>query len=177
METSIEKEAGRAADAAANTEPGAEGGEDWLKEILRAYDRPEKDPRAYSPLALAFLGDGVYEVIIRTLVVEEGNRSAHMLHRDAVTYVRAQMQADMIEALEQELTEEEREIYRRGRNAKATTGARSASIQDYRKATGFEALVGYLFLTHRTGRILELVRKGMELTGNRRLLGEGAVKA
>lgn len=124
------------------------------------------DVRTYSPLTLAFIGDCVFDLVIRTVVVERGNRAANGLHKTKSAIVKAQTQAQMIEALLPELTSEEESVYRRGRNAKSYTSAKNASIGDYRKATGLEALIGYLYLTDRTERVLELIKKGLEATGN-----------
>ena len=120
------------------------------------------DVKSYSPLALAYIGDDVYDIIIRTMVVEKANRSAHDLHLISSRYVKAQTQAAMIEALGDVLTEEEEAVYKRGRNAKAYTTAKNASVADYRKATGLEALVGYLYLQNKMDRILELIKEGIQ---------------
>lgn len=123
------------------------------------------DIRLYSPLTLAYIGDAVYEVIIRTVVVERGNKAANLLHRSTIKYVNAAAQAAVAMAVMDMLTEEEVSVYRRGRNAKSNTSAKNASIEDYRKATGLEALVGYLYLSDRFERILELVKSGLEKAG------------
>ncbi len=136
-----------------------------LEQIKEAFDCKETDVRAYSPLTLAYIGDAVYDVIIRTVVVERANRAANELHKRTVKYVQAGVQAAMIEALLEELTQEEVAVYKRGRNAKSYTSAKNASIQDYRKATGFEALVGFLYLTGQTGRMLYLVKQGIAKAG------------
>jgi len=127
----------------------------------------ERDLRGYSPLALAYIGDAVYDLIIRTAVVERGNQPANKLHKSAVKYVNAAAQAAVAEALEQggSLTEEELTVYRRGKNAKPHTMAKNASPGEYRKATGLEALVGYLYLSHRFGRVLELLELGLRQVG------------
>lgn len=138
-----------------------------LEQIKEAFDCGGNDIRAYSPLTLAYIGDAVYDVIIRTVVVERANRAANELHKRTVKYVNAGVQAAMIEALSEELTEDETAVYKRGRNAKSYTSAKNASIQDYRKATGFEALIGFLYLTGQTKRVLYLVKTGiskMDLT-------------
>lgn len=108
------------------------------------------------------MGDCVYDLIIRTVVVERANRSANDLHKKTVQYVKAQTQARMIEILLPSLTEEEEAVYRRGRNAKSYTVAKNASVGDYRKATGLEALIGYLYLMDRMDRALELVDSGIK---------------
>lgn len=133
-----------------------------LEAIKREFACKEIDIRTYSPLALAYIGDGIYELVIRTVVVERGNCSANNLHNKAVKYVNAHTQALMIEALEGELTEEEDKVYHRGRNAKSYTTAKNASVAEYRKATGLEALCGYLYLLGRQERLLSLIHTALE---------------
>ena len=130
--------------------------------IKQSFELKEVDIRAYSPLTLAYIGDCVYDLVIRTVVVERGNEPANKLHKKTVAYVKAQTQASMIEALLPYLTEEEEAVYKRGRNAKSYTSAKNASIGDYRKATGMEALVGYLYLTGQDARIMELIKTGLK---------------
>lgn len=120
---------------------------------------------SYSPLPLAFLGDCVFEIVIRTIVVEKGNRQANTLHTEKSKIVNAKAQADMIEALMPDLTDEERSVYRRGKNAKGMSPAKNADIKDYRRATGLEAVMGYLYLQGKMERVLELVRLGLERIG------------
>lgn len=136
-----------------------------LEAIKRDFDCREIDIRTYSPLTLAYIGDAIYDLVIRTIVVERGNTSANNLHKKAVRYVNAVTQARMIEALQEELSEEERTVYKRGRNAKSYTTAKNASVIDYRKATGFEALCGYLYLTGKQERMLALIRTAIEKVG------------
>lgn len=120
------------------------------------------DLRTYSPLALAYIGDAVFDLVIRSAVVGRGNRKAGKLHQRTSHIVKAQTQAKMIEALLPCLTDEESDIYRRGRNANSPTMAKNATMSDYRKATGLEALMGYLYLADQFDRILFLVRRGLE---------------
>lgn len=136
-----------------------------LRQIEEAFTCKEEDIRTYSPLTLAYIGDCIYDVIIRTVVVERGNRSVNQLHKTVVRYVNAGTQARMIEALQEFLTEEEQGIYRRGRNAKSSSTAKNASVTDYRKATGMEALLGYLYLKDEMGRAIELVKRGIGCLG------------
>lgn len=136
-----------------------------LEAIKRDFACGEIDIRTYSPLALAYIGDAIYDLVIRTIVVERGNTSVNKLHKKTVSYVNARIQAQMIEALTDELTEEEKTVYRRGRNAKSYTTAKNASVIEYRKATGFEALCGYLYLTGKQERMLSLVKKAVALVG------------
>ena len=130
--------------------------------IKQSFELKEVDIRAYSPLTLAYIGDCIFDLVIRTVVVERGNEPANKLHKKTVAYVKAQTQASMIEALLPYLTEEEEAVYKRGRNAKSYTSAKNASIGDYRKATGMEALVGYLYLTGQEARIMELIKTGLK---------------
>ena len=136
-----------------------------LAEILVAFPGKKQDIRTYSPLTLAYVGDGVYDLIIRTVVVERANRPANELHRITVKYVSANAQSKIVQALMEDLTEEEQSIYRRGKNSKPHTTAKNASVADYMKATGFEAVIGYLYLTDQMPRILELVKLGIEKAG------------
>ena len=128
------------------------------------FDVKDVDIRTYSPLTLAYIGDGIYDLVIRSIIVGRGNTKASKLHMRTSQIVKANAQAQVIEAIEDLLTEEEEEIYKRGRNAKSPTMAKNASMKDYRKATGFEALVGYLYLQDRFERILELTKIGLEKT-------------
>lgn len=132
------------------------------EEIRNLFDIKELDIRGYSPLSLAFMGDSVYEIIIRTYVISQANRPANQLNRMKVKYVNAAAQAAIIDVIMDKLTPEEEDIYKRGRNAKSYTSAKNASINDYRKATGFEALCGYLYLKGQMDRLLELVKYAIE---------------
>ena len=135
------------------------GIDSYLKEQFEIADI---DVRTYSPLTLAYIGDGIYDLIIRSLVVAKGNTRAGELHKRTSQLVKAKTQAELIEVLLPFLTEEEADIYRRGRNAKSPTMAKNATMSDYRKATGFEALMGYLYLKDEFERIVELVKTGIE---------------
>ena len=131
------------------------------KGVHEAFHLEEKDLRTYSPLTLAYIGDGVYELVIRTVLVKKGNCPVNQLHRKASSLVKAASQSAMMEFIEPMLTEEEHSVYRRGRNAHSPTMAKHATMADYRRATGFEALMGYLYLKEDFGRIVELVRAGI----------------
>lgn len=135
--------------------------EKWKQE----FHLPGTDIRIISPLNLAFVGDGIFDLLIRCVLVERANRPAHELHKKKSAVVKAGTQARMGEALEELLTEEELVVYKRGRNAKSGTSAKNASIGDYRKATGLEALFGYLYLTGREDRLTELVKIGLNRLG------------
>ncbi len=136
-----------------------------LEAVKKEFTCEEIDIRTYSPLTLAYIGDAIYDLVIRTIVVERANTSPNRLHHKTVGYVNARIQAQMVEGLMEELTEEERGIYKRGRNAKSYTIAKNATVIEYRKATGFEALCGYLYLTGKQERLLELVKMAIEKVG------------
>ncbi len=134
----------------------------FLKKIKQEFHCEEMDIRSYSPLTLAFLGDCVFDLIVRTVVVERGNRATEALHKKKSSIVKAQTQAQMAEVLLEHLSEEELAVYKRGRNAKSYTTAKNASMKDYRKATGFEALIGYLYLLDEQDRILKLMQIALQ---------------
>lgn len=135
--------------------------ETGLEELKELFDLKDKDLRTYSPLTLAYIGDGVFEIIIRTILVKKGNCPVNQLHKRASSLVKAGSQSKMMETLEPLLTEEELAVYKRGRNAHSPTMAKHATMADYRRATGFEALMGYLYLKEDYVRIVELVRNGI----------------
>lgn len=134
----------------------------FLEKIKETFACEEIDVKTYSPLALAFMGDCIFEIIIRTVVVERGNRRAEGLHKFKSAVVNAKVQAKMAEMLLPELTEEELACYKRGRNAKSHSMAKNATVGEYRKATGLEALYGYLYLQNQEDRLLELTKMGLE---------------
>ena len=122
----------------------------WFRELYH-LDKP--DVREYSALTLAF---------IRSYIVGKGNAPVERLHKRSSRLVKAETQANLIMAIEDQLTEEEHAVYKRGRNAKSYTMAKNATMSDYRKATGCEALVGYLYLTERYERLTELIHTGLK---------------
>ncbi len=126
------------------------------------FELKNPDARAYSPLTLAYLGDAVYEIIIRSIIVNQSNAPVQKLHKRSSDLVKASAQADIIKKIEAMLSEDELAVYKRGRNAKSYTVAKNASMTDYRMATGFEALMGFLFLQGQVERILELVHAGIK---------------
>ena len=132
-----------------------------LKYLKEAFSLPEQDIRSFSPLTLAYIGDGVYELVMRTVLVQRGNRKASRLHEEASRLVKASAQSEILRRIEPHLTEEELSVYKRGRNAHSPTMAKHASMSDYRRATGFEALIGYLYLKEDLRRIVDLVRLGI----------------
>lgn len=143
---------------------GVQGKEELnLIQFIKTYmELPDTDLKTYSPLTLAFIGDVVYDLIIRTMVVEKGNAPVNKLHRKVSSLVKAPAQMELFHQIEDKLTEEELAVFKRGRNAKSFTSAKNASITEYRAATGFEALIGYLYLNNEFARILEIIKEGLK---------------
>ena len=126
----------------------------------------EKDARQLNPLVLAFIGDGIYEVFIRTYLVEINREMlVHRLHVKTISFVKAHAQSEFIKGLEAGLTEEELYYYKRGRNAKSGTVPKNADVQEYRAATGFETLVGYLYITEQNQRLNYIFNEILKLSG------------
>ena len=119
------------------------------------------NPREYSSLALAHIGDAVFEVLVRLTVLTDGNAPVNKLHKKARDIVNAKAQAEMYYRIKDVLTEEEEGVFRRGRNTKSFTVPKNADLMDYRHATGLEALFGYLYLKGEKVRMVELFRLGM----------------
>ena len=130
--------------------------------MMKTFELEETKPETYSPLVLAYMGDSVYDLIIKSMVINKGNRQVQKLHDDTSKLVQASTQSKMMRAIQEHLTEAEHRIYGRGRNSKTVTPAKNQSISDYRRATGFEALIGYLYLNKEYGRLMELVKIGLE---------------
>ncbi len=131
----------------------------YLREQFQLENR---DIKTYSPLALAYIGDGIYELLIRTIIISKGNCQPEKLHKKSASLVKAEKQSQMMGIIEPLLTEEEQAVYKRGRNAKSYTMAKNATMSDYRRATGFEALMGYLYLTDQMNRMIDLIKTGLE---------------
>ena len=139
-------------------EEGIKGFDSYVRE---AFSITDVDVQTYSPLTLAFIGDGIYDLIIRTIVVGKGNTKPAKLHHETASMVKAAAQARYMDVIEPKLTQEEEAVFKRGRNANSPTMAKNASMADYRRATGFEALMGYLYLTDQTDRMLALIRSAL----------------
>ncbi len=133
-----------------------------VPDIRGLFGLKERNATEYSPLTLAFMGDSVFDLVIRTLVVEQGNTQVNKLHKRKSAIVKAETQKELYFAVKDLLTEEEEAVFKRGRNAKSYTTAKNASVSDYRIATGYEALIGWLYLNEQYDRILELVKLGLE---------------
>ena len=119
------------------------------------------DLRNYSPLTLAYIGDAAYELVIRSIIVEQGNAPVNKLHKRSSRLVKAKTQAEAAARLMDVFTEEELAVYKRGRNARSHTMAKNAEMTDYRMATGFEAVMGYLHLKQDYERMVTLVSLGI----------------
>lgn len=131
----------------------------YMREV---FGMQEVDIREYSPLTLAYIGDSIYDLIIKSLVINEGNKQVQKLHQETSSLVQASAQSKMMRILQELLTEEEHAVYKRGRNAKSVSPAKNQSITDYRRATGFEALMGYLYLKKDMKRLIDLVKIGLD---------------
>ena len=131
------------------------------EDIRALFALEPEDIRSYSPLTLAYVGDAVYELVIRTMIISKGNAPVNKLHKRSAALVKAPAQAQMMKVIEPLLSEEELHIYKRGRNAKSYTSAKNASVIDYRIATSFEALMGWFYLQERQERMLELIKIGL----------------
>lgn len=132
----------------------------YFKDVFQIQ---HEKPELYSPLALAYIGDSVFDIMIRTIEVSHENKQVNKYHKDVSKIVCAGAQAKMISAIKEQLTPEERDIYKRGRNANSYTKAKNASRSDYRKATGFEALLGYLYLKEDFERLTDIVKLGLDV--------------
>lgn len=135
---------------------------DLFEQIRLGMDLENFDGDTYSPLTLAYIGDAIYEIVIRTMVVSWGNMQVNKLHKKSSNLVKAQTQAEMAKHITDSLDDKEMSVYKRGRNAKSFTKAKNASVIDYRMATGFEALMGYLYISHKSDRMMELIKMGLE---------------
>lgn len=125
--------------------------------MFEEFNRIEK-PELLNPLVLAYIGDAVFEVYVRTYIARFGAIKPNALHKAAIGFVCAKAQANILEKIEEELSDEELNIVRRGRNANSNTIPKNASVVDYKKATAFEALIGYLFLKNDILRLEEIVK-------------------
>ena len=121
-----------------------------------------KDVQMLSPLVWAYVGDAVYELYVRTKLVNNSNAKPHKLHVESIKYVKASAQAGNLLKLDNYLNDEEKDIVRRGRNVQNHHVAKNASVAEYAHATAFEALIGYLYLTHQDVRIQEILKLCIE---------------
>ncbi len=136
--------------------------EDIYKIIGEESAIKQGDVNLFSPLVLAYVGDAVHELYIRTLLLSQGNAPVHKLHKRSIAFVKAKAQSDTIHKLMEILTPEEQDIVRRGRNAKSGTIPKNADVTEYKYATGFETLLGYLYIKGDYTRLLELLKLSAE---------------
>ena len=137
-------------------------GFDFVSYMNELFQMEEVDIREYSPLTLAYIGDCIYDLVIKSLVINAGNKQVNKLHQETSKLVQASAQSLMMRTMQEHLTEEEHTVYKRGRNAKSVSPAKNQSITDYRRAPGFEALLGYLYLKKEWKRMLDLVKIGLD---------------
>ena len=121
-------------------------------------DKKIEDVRMLSPLVWAYVGDSVYEMFIRTNLVNKSNAKPHKLHIESIKYVKASAQCEALKKIEEKLTEEEKDIVRRGRNTQNHHVAKNSNVIEYAYATAFEALIGYLYLTKQDERLEEILK-------------------
>jgi len=139
--------------------------ENLVEEILGELKLPGIDSSQYSPLALAYMGDTVYELVNRTIALYKGDRQSQKLHKECSSRANAAAQAKVYRAIEPSFTDEEAAVFHRGRNAFVYTKAKNATTEDYHLATGLEAVVGHLYLSGQHRRLSELLFKGFRETG------------
>lgn len=124
-----------------------------------SYEFDNLNPNLVTPLTLAFIGDAVWEIYIRSRIINEHpDMPVNKLNKYVIKFVKASGQCDAIHSIEEMLTEDELSAYKRGRNAKSYTKAKNATLRDYRHATGFEALIGYVYMTGNKERLTELMQ-------------------
>lgn len=127
-----------------------------MKNVIDEKSKMNNNPNLLPPLTLAYIGDAVYELWVRKYLVSKGYTKVNDLHKHAVNYVKATTQSKFVEEMASKLTEEENAIIKRGRNAKSGHQPKNTEMIDYRRATGLEALVGYLYLLDRQERLEEI---------------------
>ena len=132
-----------------------------MEELIN-IEKEEVDINQLSPLTWAYIGDCIFELYIRTKLVNETKLKPHELHIKAISYVKAKAQAEMLQKIYENLTVEEQDIVRRGRNAENHHLPKNANIQEYMYSTAFEALLGYLFLTKKTKRVKEIIEMAIK---------------
>ena len=129
-----------------------------MNEFIK-IEKDETEVNMMSPLTWAYVGDGVYELYIRTNLVNKTNLKPHKLHIESIKYVKAKAQAEILQKIYDDLTDEEKDIVRRGRNSENHHLPKNCDVKDYMYATAFEALIGYLYLTKKEDRLKEILEK------------------
>ena len=126
-------------------------------EIIVERKKSIEEVKLMKPLVWAYIGDNIYELFIRMHLVNNTNLDPHRLHVESIKYVKAKAQAEILSRIYDELTDEEKDIVRRGRNANPHHMPKNAEVMDYRYATAFEALIGYLYLTKQDDRLRQIL--------------------
>lgn len=134
----------------------------YFDSILNEFNISHKDVDQYHPLVLAYIGDTVYEVFIRTMLVSRGNATVHKLHKRSINFVKAKSQSEILHKIMEHLSPEEQDVVRRGRNAKSGTIPKNADVAEYKYATGFESLIGYLYLRKEFERLMQILNLAVE---------------
>ena len=132
-----------------------------MNELIK-IEKDEQEINQLSPLTWAYVGDCVFELYIRTKLINETKLKPHELHIKAINYVKAKTQAEMLKRIHDMLTEEEQDIVRRGRNAENHHLPKNANVQEYMYSTAFEALIGYLFLCKKEERVKEIIEMALK---------------
>ena len=130
--------------------------------MQETFSLKEVDIREYSPLTLAYIGDSIYDLIIKSIVINEGNKQVQKLHKETSALVQASAQSKMMRTLQGILTPEELGVYKRGRNSRSVSRQKINPLDGSRRATGFEALMGYLYLEKKWARMTELVPNSIQ---------------
>lgn len=129
-----------------------------LDAFINEFDVGTKiPPKQYSPLVLAYIGDCVFELFVRTYLIRNSNAHVNELHKSAADFVNNKSQSDLYQKIKDILTPEEEAVYKRGRNTNSRP-PKNALLRDYKSATGIEALIGWLYLNKNSDRITELMR-------------------
>jgi len=134
-----------------------------ILEDLIKINKAEQDINQLSPLTWAYVGDCVFELYIRTYLVDNTNLKPHKLHIESIKYVKASSQAEMLNNIYEDLSDEEKDIVRRGRNAQNHHLPKHSNVQEYMYATAFEALIGYLYLCGNTTRVKEIIKTALKM--------------
>ena len=138
-----------------------------LEESINQSNMSEKEAYQYSPLALAYIGDSALDLLVKTYYVKNSNKQTYKYHKDVCNIVKAVNQAQFIDSIMDELAEDEMDIYKRGRNATTHSKAKNATMGEYRKATGLEALFGYLYLKGDMTKLNSFVDRMIDMYENK----------
>jgi len=133
-----------------------------LEELIKR-NRDKTEVNMMSPLTWAYVGDAVFELYVRNHLVNQMKSKPHKLHLESIKYVKAKSQADLLASLQDELTDEEKDIVRRGRNTESHHTAKNATVEEYMYSTAFESLIGYLYLTKQDERLANILKRCVEI--------------